>query len=152
MPSPPLSPIHLAVLAFGVTAALTGLIWCVQFAIYPVFRQVGPEAFPAFHAAYSRGISIVVIPLMLLEVLTTAALCLICFQRGFIALAVTIVALLGFIWLTTFVVQVPLHAKLSQSGCDPAVIKQLATSNWIRTGIWSAKAALHALLLIRLMP
>jgi hypothetical protein len=43
------------------------------------------------------------------------------------------------IWLSTLVLQVPIHNRL-QSGKDNACIRRLVTTNWIRTIAWSIKA------------
>ena len=55
-------------------------------------------------------------------------------------------ALVGAIWLSTFAVQVPCHARLA-SGFSPAAWRLLVRSNWLRTGMWSARLALATSLL-----
>ena len=64
-----LFPLHLAATGF-----LTGLIWVVQLVVYPGFAHVAPAAFPAFHRAYTRTITFLVGPSMLLELGTGLAL------------------------------------------------------------------------------
>jgi hypothetical protein len=49
--------------------------------------------------------------------------------------------LLGVIWLSTALIQVPCHEVLSQ-GFDPVVHHRLVTTNWIRTTAWSLRALL----------
>jgi hypothetical protein len=53
-------------------------------------------------------------------------------------------ALVGLLWLSTFFVQVPLHARLAR-GFDAHLHGRLVASSWIRTGAWSARAALVVL-------
>jgi hypothetical protein len=43
------------------------------------------------------------------------------------------------IWLSTFLLQVPIHKKL-RSGKEDSHIKRLVATNWIRTIAWSLKA------------
>jgi hypothetical protein len=45
------------------------------------------------------------------------------------------------IWGTTGLVQVPLHAALTE-GFDPAAHRRLVRTNWIRTVAWALRAAL----------
>ena len=48
---------------------------------------------------------------------------------------------LAIIWVTTALVQVPLHRRL-QDGYDRSVVAKLVKSNWLRTGLWTARGAL----------
>ena len=54
---------------------------------------------------------------------------------------VAALALIGVIWLSTFLVQVPLHDLLGQ-GFDPDRHAALVRTNWIRTLAWSARGVL----------
>jgi hypothetical protein len=53
------------------------------------------------------------------------------------------------IWMVTFLVQVPIHGKLSKE-FDDLTVKRLVRSNWIRTFLWSVKSgiSLYVLYLI----
>jgi hypothetical protein len=55
--------------------------------------------------------------------------------------------LLACIWLSTFAVQVPLHAQLGQ-GFDEATHQALVRSNWIRTVGWTLRCALAAWMVV----
>jgi hypothetical protein len=50
-----------------------------------------------------------------------------------ISLAVAVV------WLSTLILQVPIH-KCLQNGKDDVLIRRLVATNWIRTAAWSLKA------------
>jgi hypothetical protein len=50
-------------------------------------------------------------------------------------------ALLAVIWLSTALVQVPCHKRLSQ-GFDAATHRRLVGTNWIRTVAWSLRGLL----------
>lgn len=123
------------------TFALTGLIWTIQVVHYPAFRYVAQQQFVEFEAFHRRQISWIVVPLMLSELATTAAL--IGWRPTGLSLNLALAgALLGVaIWVCTFAMQVPLHERLSQ-GYDRAVIEALVNSNWIRTTLWSLRACL----------
>jgi len=43
------------------------------------------------------------------------------------------------IWLSTFLIQVPIHNQLG-IGKDSFLIKRLVQTNWIRTILWTSKA------------
>jgi hypothetical protein len=120
------------------TCALMGLIWTVQIVIYPLFDRVGRTAFAGWHEAYMRHIGYVVGPLMLVEA-GTAAWLLWDGRRD--ATFVSSVALLGLIWISTAVVQVPLHRRLAR-GFEAAAHRRLVRTNWLRTLAWSLRGLL----------
>lgn len=121
----------------AVTWALVGLIWTVQLVQYPLFADVGPDAFPAFHARHTRQITWVVAPLMLAEVASAAWLV----GRGGASrwLLASLVPLAA-VWLSTWLVQVPLHERLAR-GFDGAAIDRLVATNWLRTAAWTLRGA-----------
>lgn len=47
--------------------------------------------------------------------------------------------MVGVVWLSTFLLQVPIHGKLSGVK-DDVLIERLVKTNWIRTAAWSIKA------------
>ena len=125
----------------GSTLYLVGLIWTVQRVHYPAFPRVERSTFTAFEAFHTRRITPVVAPAMIVEALTAAAL------LGwpsplmpFPAAAAGVVAVCA-IWLSTLLIQVPLHNKLAQQW-DEAAVRRLIRTNWIRTAFWTARGAL----------
>ena len=54
--------------------------------------------------------------------------------------------LLAVIWLSTALIQVPLHQRLG-GGFDAEVHSRLVTSNWIRTVAWTLRGLLAVHLL-----
>ena len=129
---------HIALLHMAVTAALVGVIWTVQLAIYPQFGSVAADCFAAFHRHYVRGISWLVTPLMGAEVVSAAAL-LWWGVRGPAFLGSLV--LLATIWAITFAVEVPLHRKLG-AGYDATAQRQLVWTNWARTLAWTARSVM----------
>lgn len=125
-------------------AAMTGVIWLVQLVVYPMFRDAGASAFPAWDVEHSRRISPLVGPLIAGQVLV--AIAVVAATGG--KLAWLNLALLGAAILVTGAVSVPLHSELSR-GFDAAAIDKLVQTNWLRTIAWSGQLAVACALLLR---
>ncbi len=120
---------------------MTGIIWFVQVVHYPLFSSVGGSAFAAYQAGHTRLTTWVVAPLMLLE-LATALLLFRVRPPGATDAALWLgLVLLAVVWASTFFLQVPRHELLA-TGFDAAAHRALVLTNWLRTGAWSARAAL----------
>ena len=128
----PLLAIHTAA-----TWALVGLIWTVQLVHYPLFAQVGTDAFRTYHARHLWRITLVVAPLMAVELLTAGVLVLRGAREPW--LLVSFVPL-AFNWLSTWRIQIPLHDRLA-TGFDADVHRRLVATNWWRTAAWSLRGA-----------
>ena len=135
---------------FGATWALVGLIWFVQVVHYPLFAHVGGDAFPNYEAQHTRRTGWVVGVLMPLEAGTALWLVLSPPADVDVAWLLLGLALVGVLWLTTLVVHVPLHRRLS-AGFDPSVGRRLVVTNWIRTVLWSARGVLLVFIGSRLL-
>jgi len=125
-----------------VTAALAGLCWTVQIAIYAHFAQLltsaGVESFRSYHDAYMRSMGVVAAPLMLAEAgLTLWA----CWAAPTLALTWGAAVALSLIWVLTFALIVPIHARL-QAAPDVASIARLNRINTLRTALWTARLGL----------
>lgn len=123
------------------TLFMTGLIWFVQVVHYPLFAAVGGERFGAYHTAHSRRTTAVVMPVMLVE---AGGAVLLAWQPPAavpIAAAWAGLLLVGVVWISTALIQVPRHAQLG-GGFDGAAIESLVRGNWLRTAAWSARAGL----------
>ncbi len=126
------------------TFALVGLIWTIQVVHYPLMARVGAEAFPAYERAHLTRVTGLVAPLMLAEAALASALLLLDPSPLAVSGAVMLLA----IWLSTGLVQAPLHARLEQGGLDPAVIRRLVRTNAVRTALWTARGGVAAALLL----
>lgn len=115
--------------------ALVGLIWVVQLVLYPSFALVGKDSFPRYHAAHSRRITLVVAPLMLGELATAAVLLWLGFRDPFFLGSLIPLAV---IWISTGMVQVPLHDRLS-AGFDALAHRRLVSTNVWRTAAWTLR-------------
>ena len=127
--------IHLAV-----TWTLVGLIWVVQVLCYPQFLRVGKAEFKDYHFAHCFRIGLIVAPLLLLEAATAAWILYHDSNRLFTISA----CLIPLIWLSTAVLQAPIHTKLMR-GFDSSLIRRLILTNWIRTLAWTARGILVSL-------
>ena len=125
------------------TLAMTGLIWFVQRVHYPLFPYAADGDFRAFAADHQRRTGWVVGPLMLVEAGTATALV---FSSPSPTLAWLGAVLLASIWLSTALVQVPIHRRLA-AGFDARAARRLVASNWWRTIAWTARSAIALALL-----
>jgi hypothetical protein len=131
----------LLLLQTAATLAMAGLIWFVQVVHYPLFGQVGREVFADYEKTHQSRTTLVVAPLMLLEA-TTAVLLLWLGPAGVAAWAALAgVLLVGLVWASTFLWQVPAHAKLEVS-FNETTHRWLVRSNWVRTAGWTARGVL----------
>jgi hypothetical protein len=134
------------------TLAMTGLIWFVQIAHYPLLALVDPTSFTRYEVENTTRTGWVVGPLMCVE-LATAVLMLSPRLRPAAIPASAAIAgttLVAILWLSTALIQVPLHNRLS-SGYSAAAIAALVATNWIRTLAWTARSALLLTWLARLI-
>jgi hypothetical protein len=121
---------------------MVGLIWFVQVVHYPLFAGVGEPGWSQYSLQHQKRTTLVVGPAMLAELACAAAL-LVLAPR---ALTIAGAALLALAWVSTFLVQVPLHAKLA-TGHDPTIMRKLVATNWIRTALWSVRGVVSLVLL-----
>ena len=138
------SPSSILLIQILATAMMTGIIWFVQIVHYPLFTKIPKEGFTRYEQAHTVRTGWVVAPLMVLE-LGTALLLL--FYRPLSTSPIYLAALgcLILIWLSTFLVQVPLHGVLEKQS-DHRAMLLLDRTNWIRTILWSLRLGLLALL------
>ncbi len=131
---------NLLALHAAVTWLLVGLIWFVQVVHYPLFAAVGDEQSVTYAVEHQRLTGYVVIAPMLLE-LGLAVILVARADSGERWLPILGLGLLAVVWLSTFLLQVPLHRQLLD-GQDPVVVERLVATNWIRTLAWSARGCL----------
>ena len=137
------------------TWAMVGLIWFVQIVHYPLFATVarlaqnvpGGAGFPLYAERHQLLTTRVVAPLMLGEAFSSVALFYVLENGPINPLLWISVLLLFAIWLSTAIIQVPLHGQLAHA-YDADTQRRLVRSNWLRTFAWSARGVI-ALLLMR---
>jgi hypothetical protein len=123
---------------------LCGLIWVIQLVHYPSFHFVEESRFIEFQAFHTRRIDYIVMPLMSIELGTSAAMWWFSNYMELTSFGFYVVLL---IWIATGLFSVPNHNKLEKAK-DTAAIQALVNTNWIRTILWTMKAALSVLILI----
>lgn len=124
---------------------MTGLIWYIQLVHYPAFRFVEGMQFSKFHNFHSIRTGYIVMPVMILELISSAALW---FSEDWFSLNAIGFYLVAAIWASTFFLSVPIHSLLKQVR-DKGAIERLIKTNWIRTILWTFKSALSMFVLLR---
>lgn len=123
------------------TFYMVGLIWFVQLVHYPLLARVGESEFASFERAHVARTGPVVGPPMLVE-LATALLLVVSPPAQVPSAALWLgLALLGVVWASTGLLQVPSHRRL-EMGFDARAHHRLVATNWIRTVAWTARGIL----------
>jgi hypothetical protein len=117
---------------------MCGLIWFVQIVHYPLFNRVPGEAFVPYARLHSQLTAWIVVPVMLVELGTGFVLPLQTASALPAPLAWANLAGIGLTWLSTFLLQVPMHRRLAER-FDPADHRRLVLTNWIRTVLWTVR-------------
>ena len=129
---------------FLAAIVMTGIIWFVQIVHYPLLATVGPGEFCDYTKRHQVLITWIVGPPMLVEVAAAGALLILAPLLLLSPLYAAALVMLFVIWISTAVLQVPLHGKLCQAR-DERNIRRLVLTNWVRTIAWSARAVLLGL-------
>lgn len=130
---------------------MTGVIWMVQLCHYPLLKKIPAKVFEAYQTKNMQLTTWVVIPAMLLELISQSALVYLALTTELATKSLHLLSAgcLISVWASTFLLQVPLHQKLSQrKSLDD--INALVQSNWIRTFFWTLKSALLIVLVLYL--
>ena len=112
------------------TALHAGFQAVVTVVVYPALRDLTADAWPAGHAAHSRRISVLVVPVYLLVL---AACGWVLYDGaatswgGAIAIAGNALALA-----TTAFAAAPMHGRLGRLGPDPALLARLLLADRVR--------------------
>ena len=124
--------------------ALVGLIWTIQIVHYPLFSLVGEEKFTAYQHEHMKRITWVVGPLMLVEIVAATLIVIVMPQSYLAWLGFSLV---GIIWISTVLLQVPCHTILTHS-FDSKAHNTLVKTNWIRTIAWTLRGVIVVLMLL----
>ncbi len=125
------------------TWVMVGVIWVMQLVHYPLMRLVGVEHFKEYEQGHQKRISLIVVPVMSVELGASVWLLLDPSQAVAVVWRGAGVILLILIWGLTLFVQGPLH-RLLADGFDAGLHRRLVRSNWLRTLLWSARGVLAA--------
>ncbi len=132
------------------TLFMTGLIWFVQVVHYPLYDRVGARDFPRYETDHAALTTLVVAPVMLVELVSAGLL--LAFRPPPVAPAAVWAGalLVAVIWASTAFLQIPAHATLS-AAYDAEAHRQLVATNWIRTVAWSLRSLLVLWMMARVM-
>ena len=122
------------------TLFMVGLIWFVQVVHYPLFAGVGERSFRSYEERHTTLTTWVVLPPMFAELGLAGWLALKATAEAS-ALTATGLGMVLAVWLSTFAIQVPCHAKLVE-GFDARAHRRLVNSNWIRTIAWTLRGVI----------
>ena len=109
------------------------LIWIVQLIIYPSFSYYKHDDLFKWHDIYTKRIAVIVIPLMVGQLITSSIQV---YSNPYFYTITSSLLVIG-VWLSTFLVFVPLHTNLSKREEVELSIKKLKLHNWLRTLLWS---------------
>ena len=119
------------------TLYMTGVIWFVQIVHYPLFSRVGQPGSSEYAREHVRRTGRVVAGPMLAELACAVAVAWV--VGG--PLAWIGLALVGVIWMSTWIWQVPAHRRL-EAGFDAAAHARLTRTNWVRVVAWTARSVI----------
>lgn len=142
-------PVALFLLQVAATLFMTGLVWFVQIVHYPLMAHVGEAGFSTYSQQHAKRARLLIAPVMLAELATAllplwSALRPVSLPENAVKMSLFLLAL---IWLSTALLQVPLHTRLSR-GWDAAAARRLVNTNWIRTVCWTLRALLLLICLL----
>jgi hypothetical protein len=140
-----------ALLQLLLAAFLCGLIWLIQTVHYPLFRNVGLVEFAGYHRNHVASIKYIVIPAMLAEVVCALALPLMAPTLWSNPLYLTSLVALAVVWVSTWLIQGPLHSTLRME-FSYYEHRLLVRTNWLRTIAWSVRLITLTTLFLQWLP
>ena len=134
----------LLIVNFFISSFMLGLILVTQIVSYPLFLKVEVDNFSIFHDDYVSRISFIAVPVMLGELFISTLVYY--YFNTFFGFMILLSIILIFI--STFIIQVPLHNKLKLANNRKHMIK-LVNTNWIRTFLWFVKSIFSILIIFK---
>ena len=134
----------LLIVNFFISSFMLGLILVTQIVSYPLFLKVEVDNFSIFHDDYVSRISFIAVPVMLGELFISTLVYY--YFNTFFGFMILLSIILIFI--STFIIQVPLHNKLRLANNRKHMIK-LVDTNWIRTFLWFVKSIFSILIIFK---
>jgi len=109
------------------------LIWAVQLVIYPSFNYYQSSNLVSWHQSYTKRVTWIVLPLMTSQlIIATVQL-----FREITTHTVSSSLIIVILWLSTFLIFVPLHQKIDRGHAETAITEKLVRYNWLRTLLWT---------------
>jgi hypothetical protein len=138
------------IINLAATLVMVGVIWAMQIVHYPLFNMVGREQFVAYEWAHIQRVSLLVMPIMLVEAGTALLLALQPPAPQHSGWYWLLLGLLAVIWASTLFLQDSQHGTLAR-GFEATAHESLVLTNWIRTGLWSGRGVILSLLTLNLL-
>lgn len=133
------------VVRLAIDLGLVVLIWMVQLLIYPSFKWMAKETFQSWHRNYMQRMTFIVAPLMFAQI--GLSLYFFYYYPDMFMPNVTYTLLIAGTWISTFLIFIPLHAKLDKELNAVAYCDRLTHLNWIRVLLWTGILVLDFILL-----
>jgi hypothetical protein len=114
-------------------SSIVVLIWMIQLIVYPSFKYCDKEHLVSWHQKYSTRLAGIVIPLMLGQFVISMYQLYATFNYDSVIYALFVWSL----WISTFLIFVPLHKTIASGNSTSIDLKQLVLKNWLRTILWS---------------
>jgi len=127
-----------------ITIFMFSVILMTQIVSYPLLKNVDNINFLKYHNFYVNRIFIIVAPAMFFEFILSFYI-LYYFNSFYVLINFLTIAL---IFLSTALIQVPIHEKLKHSK-DNFLIHRLINTNWIRTILWTTKLVISNKILLK---
>lgn len=131
------------------SAFLTGLIWVIQVVHYPLFLRIHPEEFRAYEKSHQKRISLIVAPVMLVDIILSLLLVFTKYTQNADAYIITALFLNLAVFASTIFIFSPIHHKLGKHH-DKALIRKLVRLNIMRTFMWTARTIILMILSIQI--
>lgn len=126
---------------------MTGVAWFVQLVHYPTLAQLSREQYQQYNETHFKPTTFITFPTMLLELISGAWILLDNPPDGMLLWFALNLIMIVIIWISTMVVQVPLHFKIAKDPSKKSIMK-LIQSNWLRTILWSVKLLMIVIVFI----
>jgi uncharacterized membrane protein YqgA involved in biofilm formation len=112
---------------------LVVLIWMVQLIVYPGFTFYSDKDLLKWHKYYTPRITVVVAPLMFIQMGVAIYLSLFEFSVSNLVYSLLVLST----WVSTFIYFVPLHQKIETNQDLNSSARRLTKGNWVRTFQWT---------------
>ncbi len=123
----------IAIIGLLLDFGLVVLIWIIQRIVYPSFLDYNTENLVVWHRKYLSRLNPIVIPLM------AGQLGVSIYQVSIAISLYTVInlAIITLIWISTFLLFVPIHSNISKGSASERMLNELVHKNWIRTALWT---------------
>lgn len=132
------------------SAMMAGIVWFVQVVHYPLMGRLSPEQGPGYARAHTARTTLIVGPLMLVELVSALWIAFdprLDFESVQAPWRWINIALIALCWIVTFGVSVPCHQRLEKAQSH-RTLRVLVLTNWMRVILWSLHMVLAAYILV----